>query len=147
MAIVGIDLVTTYSCVAIMEGGGPVAVPNEEGSRVTSSAVTSGGLTEDQIQNMLEESRESHDIDKSRKDLLLLKNEAEGLLYSVKKTIDSYVDKVDTELRLMIEQSLDKMNDALTGADYANIKDVFYQLREASYKFAEVIYSKEEKDS
>jgi molecular chaperone DnaK len=94
---------------------------------------------------MIEESRESYDINKSHKDLVLLKNEAEGLIYSNKKTLDYYGDKVDTELRRTIEQSVDKMNDALKGADYANIKDVFDQLREASYKFAEVIYAKQEK--
>ncbi|MFI5322893.1 MAG: molecular chaperone DnaK [Thermodesulfobacteriota bacterium] len=106
---------------------------------------TSGGLTEEQIQNMIEESKESHDIDKNRKDLVLLKNEAEGLLYSVRKTLDSYGDKLDSELRQTIEKSVDKMNEALIGVDYANIKDTFDQLREASYKFAEVIYSRLEK--
>lgn len=106
---------------------------------------TSGGLTEEQIQNMIEESKESRDIDKNRKDLVLLKNEAEGLLYSVRKTLDSYGDKLDSELRQTIEKSVDKMNEAIIGVDYANIKDTFDQLREASYKFAEVIYSRLEK--
>ncbi len=37
--IIGIDLGTTNSCVAVMQGGDPVVIPNQEGERVTPSVV------------------------------------------------------------------------------------------------------------
>ena len=37
--IIGIDLGTTNSCMAVMQGGEPVVIPNAEGNRLTPSVI------------------------------------------------------------------------------------------------------------
>ena len=48
------------------------------------------------------------------------------------------------EVKGNIEKSMKEMNEALDSEDYSYIKDMLDHLKEASYKFAEVIYTKQE---
>ncbi len=82
--IIGIDLGTTNSVVAVMEGGEPVVIPNEEGSRITPSVV-------------------AFTKDGNRLVGQLAKRQAvtnpENTLYSVKRFIGRRYDEVTEEIK------------------------------------------------
>jgi molecular chaperone DnaK len=100
----------------------------------------SGGLSEEDINRITKEGQIFAEEDQRRKNIALAKNEAEGLLYSVGKTLDAYSSKIDSETRQRIKNAMEKMKDALSGEDYIEIKNRCDELQEASYRFAEFIY-------
>jgi molecular chaperone DnaK len=103
----------------------------------------SGGLSEEEIQRIIETSQNSMEEDRRRKELALLKNESDGLLYSVIKTLDAYGDKAEPALRKVIEKAIERMKEALIAESYVETKEAFNDLKEASYRFAEFIYSQQ----
>ncbi len=107
----------------------------------------SGGLSEEEIQKIIEEGQKSVDEDRKRKELALLKNEAEGLLYSVNKTLDAYGEKAEPEIRKLIEKAIGRTKEVLHSESYIDIKDALNELKEASYRFAEFIYSQRAKSA
>lgn len=108
---------------------------------------TSGGLNEDEIKSIISEGKKFEQQDKQRKEFANLKNEAEGLLYSVEKTLNSYSSKADKGFIKVIEEAKEKMKQALNSEGYEEIKTALENLKECSYAFAEIIYSKKETSS
>src|SRR5476649_1219531 len=82
--IIGIDLGTTNSCVAVMEGGEPKVLANEEGGRTTPSVV---GFTKDGERLVGQ----------------LAKRQAvtnpENTIYSAKRFIGRHFDEVSNEMK------------------------------------------------
>jgi len=105
---------------------------------------TSGGLSEGQIKSIIEEGKKYLQDDKIKKEFADVKNEAEGLLFSVEKTLSSYSDKAEEGFIDIVKDARDKMRVALSSEDYDEISSALDTLKECSYAFAEIIYSKKE---
>lgn len=117
------------------------------GKRQTIQVETSGGLSEEQIKSIILEGKKFLEDDKNRKLTVDIRNEAEGLLYSVEKTLNSYSDKAEQSFIDIIIESKDKMKTALSLDDYEEIRNALEKLKECSYAFAEIIYSKKDTDT
>ena len=108
----------------------------------------SGGLSEEEIDKMVQDAEENAESDKAKKDLVEAKNQAESLIHSTEKSIEEHGDKVDPSTIEAMELSMKALKEVLESGDAEKIKARSQDLTEASMKLGEAIYKAEaEKNS
>ena len=108
----------------------------------------SGGLSEEEIDKMVQDAEENAESDKAKKDLVEAKNQAESLIHSTEKSIEEHGDKVDPSTIEAMELSMKALREVLESDDAEKIKARSQDLTEASMKLGEAIYKAEaEKNS
>src|SRR5215510_12272844 len=84
--IIGIDLGTTNSVVAVMEGGEPVVIANQEGGRTTPSVVAFTKSSERLVGQVAKRQAVTN---------------AENTVYSIKRFMDRRYDEVNEEMKMV----------------------------------------------
>ncbi len=108
----------------------------------------SGGLSEEEIDKMVQDAEENAESDKAKKDLVEAKNQAESLIHSTEKSIEEHGNKVDPSTIEAMELSMKALKEVLESDDAEKIKARSQDLTEASMKLGEAIYKAEaEKNS
>lgn len=113
-----------------------LATGNEQSVRVRPSS----GLSEKEIQRIVEEAGEYRSKDVRRKELAELKNKLEGLLYTTERSLGEFGSYLTPEEREQISQDMDRCRGALDGDDEQNLKEAMLALEKSSYRIAEVMY-------
>jgi len=97
------------------------------------------GLTEEQIEGMLEESFDLAEEDFAQRQLLEARVEAESILHATAKAERLHEQLLDAEERATIERAADELRAAAAGSDHNRIRDLIEALNEASRPFAQRI--------
>jgi molecular chaperone DnaK len=100
----------------------------------------SGGLSETEIEQMVKDAEANKDADEKIKEKIEAKNHGEGLVASLKKTVEEHGDKVSTEEKTKIETAITDLEESLKGEDVEDIKNKTKVLTEASMKLGEAVY-------
>ncbi len=102
----------------------------------------SGGLSDDDIENMVKEAEENAEADKARRELIEAKNQAESLIHSTEKSVEEHSDKVDPTTVEAIELSIAALKDDLEKDDATaeKIKSGIQNVTESAMKLGEAIY-------
>nr|QBB20006.1 heat shock protein hsp70-C2 [Ettlia sp. YC001] len=98
---------------------------------------TSGGLSEDQIQQMVRDAESYAEKDKERKELVEARNEADTLCYSVDKSLNEYKDKLPQNVVDDITKALADVKAAQQAEDLKDLRDKVKALSDASMKIGE----------
>ena len=109
----------------------------------------SGGLSDDDIERMVQEAEQNAENDKSKRELVEVRNSADGLVHSSEKNLVDYGDKVPEEDKTTIETAISELKAALEneGADVENIKTKTEALTEAAMKLGEAMYKESQAEA
>lgn len=100
----------------------------------------SGGLSDADIDKMVKDAEENAEADKSRRELIEAKNQAESLIHSTEKSLEEHSDKVDPTTVEAIELAIAALKDELETDNADKIKSGIQNVTELAMKLGEAIY-------
>jgi molecular chaperone DnaK len=100
----------------------------------------SGGLSDEDIEQMVRDAEENAEADKERKELVEAKNQAESLIHSTRKSVEEHSDKVDPTTVEAIELAIKALEESMESEDAGKIKGGIQNVTEAAMKLGEAIY-------
>ena len=100
----------------------------------------SGGLSDEDIENMIRDAEANAEADKQRREAVEARNQAEALMHSSEKNLEEYGDKVSEEDRKAIEDAVAELKTAVEGENAEEIKAKSTALAEASMKLGQAMY-------
>jgi len=102
--------------------------------------VSNSGLSEQEIQRMIEDAQSNATEDQKKKQLANLLNSADGLIYTTEKSIEEYVELLTDKDREEIRQDLEALKATLGSNDPLRMKEAIQRLEGSAYRIADKIY-------
>ncbi len=99
------------------------------------------GLSEAEIQKMVKDAELNAADDRKKVELAQARNQAEALVYSVKKSLAELGTGVEAADKLIVEAAIKRLEEALTGEDRAAIEDKAKTLAAASQKLDKKVHA------
>ena len=100
----------------------------------------SGGLSDDDIEQMVKDAEANAEADKERRESVEVRNNAESLIHATEKSISENEDTVEAEDREAAEAAIAELRTALEGDDKAEIEAKAQALTQAAMKIGEAVY-------
>src|SRR5499433_569599 len=110
----------------------------EQSIKITASS----GLSEDEIDKMVQEASAHAAEDKKKRETVDARNQLDGLVYSTEKSLKEYGNDLDAGVKENIENALKKAKETLEGQDAQAMRTAAEQLSQSSHKLAEAMYAK-----
>jgi len=105
-------------------------------------------LSKDEVEKLKNEAAIHADEDKKKKDLIETKNIAEQMVYTAKKNLDEWKEKISTDVKNSIEQKIASLEEVLKTDDVEKIKSTSSELSAELQKIGQSMYNqKGESDS
>ncbi len=104
----------------------------------------SGGLSEEEINQMVKDAESNKEADKKKREAVDARNQADTLLHSTEKNLKEHGSKVSDADKKAIEDASSNLRNALKGTEIEEIKKKTQDLVQASMKLGEAIYKSQQ---
>ncbi len=104
----------------------------------------SGGLSDDEINQMVKDAESNKEEDKKKREAVDARNQADTLIHSTEKNLKEHGSKVSDADKKAIEDASANLRNALKGTDVEEIKKKTQDLVQASMKLGEAIYKSQQ---
>jgi len=101
---------------------------------------SSSGLTDEEIKRMVRDAELHAEEDKRKRAVVDARNHAENLIYTTRKSLKEFGDKVDGATRGEIESAMRDLEEAIKGDDLDLIRRRTERLQEVAFKLSEAAY-------
>jgi molecular chaperone DnaK len=108
----------------------------EQSIRIESSS----GLSQEEVEKMQQDAEAHAEEDKTRREAVDRRNEADQLVYASEKSLEEHGDKLGDEDKKAVTDAVAEVKKALEGEDDEAIKGSMEALQQASHKLAEEMY-------
>ncbi|MCG8610058.1 MAG: molecular chaperone DnaK [Pseudomonadales bacterium] len=103
----------------------------------------SSGLSDEEIEKMVSDAEANADEDRKFEELIAARNQADGMIHAVKKTLEEAGDKATAEEKEKIEAAIKDLEEAVKGDDKADIEAKTKVLTDASGELAQKMYAEQ----
>ncbi|MEM6856225.1 MAG: Hsp70 family protein, partial [Pseudomonadota bacterium] len=114
------------------------------GKEQTIKIQASGGLSDSDIDQMVQDAEKFAEEDKKRREGAEARNQADSLVHATEKQLEEHGDKVDEDTKAAVQTALDEAKEALSGDDADAINAKAQALTEAAMKMGQQIYEAEQ---
>jgi len=104
----------------------------------------SSGLSDSEIERMVNEAKAHADEDKAAKDKIETKNRADSMVYQLEKQLKELGDKVPADVKGTIDSKLTALKDAIKADDTEKMKSTMKELEEVAMKMGEALYANQQ---
>ena len=113
------------------------ATGKEQSIRITAS----GGLSDDEIEQMVQDAEANAEADKKFEELVAARNTADGMVHAARKTLEEAGEHATDDERAAIEAAITEVEGAIQGDDAAAMEAATTKLTEATGGVAQKMYA------
>jgi len=103
---------------------------------------SSGGLSDAEVEKMVQDAEENAEADKKKKEYIEAKNNAESMIFQANKSLTEHGDKVGDEVKTEVKEAIASVEEAVRAdnGDAEDLKSKVDALQKAQMKIGEAVY-------